>query len=111
MRVVRNNTVYIVGNAKLQVQSLISQKFGHFVIGFTINADTGLIESCGSTTMMESTQCTLNELFQGENIETDEDLITELITNNYFGSAQKAMIFAFRDARKKFLKYKSSRNS
>lgn len=100
------NTIYIIGIAKSQQHNPITQQYGRFLLGFTVDKDTGMIHSCGSTMVMKSTYDFLDELFQGRNLETDGELIRNEIENRYFGASQKAIMVAFRDAQRRFRLYK-----
>ncbi len=100
------NTIYIIGIAKSQLHNPITQQFGRFLLGFIVDKDTGVIQSCGSTVVMKSTYNFLDELFQGYNIDSDGELIRIEIENRYFGASQKAIMVAFRDAQRRFRLYR-----
>ena len=100
------DTIYIIGIAKSQQHNPITQQYGRFLLGFVVNKDTGIIESCGSTVVMKSTYDFLDELFRGRNIDTESELIRSELENRYFGASQKAIIVAFRDAQRRFRLFK-----
>lgn len=100
------NTIYIIGLAKSQKNNPITQQFGRFLLGFTLDKDTGFIHSCGSTVVMPSTYDFINELFADRNLLDDEENIKSDIENRYFGASQKALIAAYRDAQRRFRLYK-----
>ena len=62
------DTIYIIGIAKSQQHNPITQQYGRFLLGFVVNRDSGIIESCGSTVVMKSTYDFLDDLFRGLNI-------------------------------------------
>lgn len=99
------NTVYIIGDAKSQQNNPIQQRFGRFMLGLVVERDTGTIMSCGSSVMMQSTYDFIDSLFAGRNIITDGDVIRQEVENRYFGASQKAIIFAFKDAQRRFRLY------
>lgn len=99
------NTVYIIGDAKSQQNNPIQQRFGRFMLGFVVERDTGTILNCGSSVMMKSTYDFIDSLFAGRNILNDGDTIKHEVENRYFGSSQKAIIFAFKDAQRRFRLY------
>jgi hypothetical protein len=99
------NAIYIIGIAKSQQNNPITQQFGKFLLGFVVDKDSGIILSCGSTVVMQSTYDFLDGLFRGKNMLEDGDLIKQEIENRYFGASQKALFFAFRDAQKRFRLY------
>ena len=100
------DTIYIIGIAKSQQHNPITQQYGRFLLGFVVNKDTGIIESCGSTVVMKSTYDFLDEMFRGRNIDTESELIRSELENRYFGASQKAIIVAFRDAQRRFRLFK-----
>ena len=100
------DTIYISGIAKSQQHNPITQQYGRFLLGFVVNKDTGIIESCGSTVVMKSTYDFLDEMFRGRNIDTESELIRSELENRYFGASQKAIMVAFRDAQRRFRLFK-----
>jgi hypothetical protein len=100
------DTIYIIGIAKSQQHNPITQQYGRFLLGFVVNRDTGIIESCGSTVVMKSTYDFLDDLFRGRNIDTEGELIRSELENRYFGASQKAIMVAFRDAQRRFRLFK-----
>jgi hypothetical protein len=100
------DTIYIIGIAKSQQHNPITQQYGRFLLGFVVNKDTGIIESCGSTVVMKSTYDFLDDLFRGRNIDMEGELIRSELENRYFGASQKAIMVAFRDAQRRFRLFK-----
>lgn len=100
------HTIYIIGIAKSQQNNPITQQYGRFLLGFVVNRNTGVIESCGSTVVMKSTYDFLDDLFRGRNIETEGELIRSELENRYFGASQKAIMVAFKDAQRRFRLFK-----
>ena len=100
------STVYIIGFAKSQKNNPITQQFGRLLLGFVIDKDSGIIQSCGSTVVMRSTYDFINDLFAGRHMIDDEELIKSDIENRYFGASQKAITVAYRDALRRFRLFK-----
>lgn len=100
------DTIYIIGIAKSQQHNPITQQYGRFLLGFVVNKDTGIIESCGSTVVMKSTYDFLDDLFRGRNIDMEGEVIRSELENRYFGASQKAIMVAFRDAQRRFRLFK-----
>ncbi len=98
-------TVYIIGDAKSQQNNPIQQRFGRFMLGLVVDGDTGNILNCGSSVMMKSTYDFIDSLFVGRNILNDGEVIKQEVENRYFGASQKAIIFAFKDAQRRFRLY------
>lgn len=100
------NTVYIIGDSKSQMNNPITQMYGQFMLGFVIDRDTDVIINCGSSVIMKCTYDFLDSLFMGRNMLTDGDVIRREIENRYFGSSQKAIIVAFKEAQRRYRLYK-----
>ncbi len=100
------NTVYIIGDAKSQQNNPIQQRFGRFMLGLVVDRETGVILNCGSSVMMKSTYDFIDSLFAGRNILNDGDIIRQEVEKRYFGASQKAIIFAFKDAQRRFRLYR-----
>lgn len=97
-----DNTLYIVGNAKSQQNNPITHHFGQFFIGFVVERETGRIVSCGSSVTISVTAEFICSLFSGKSLTDDIDSIRHLLESRYFGSSQKAILVAFKDAQKKY---------
>ncbi|MDU4959327.1 MAG: DUF3870 domain-containing protein [Sporomusaceae bacterium] len=97
-----DNTLYIVGNAKVQQNNPITHQFGQFFIAFIVERDTGRIVSCGSSTTIPITSDFICSLLRGRRFTDSADDIGKLLESRYFGSSQKAILVAFKDAQKKY---------
>lgn len=97
-----DNTIYIVGNAKSQQNNPITHQFGQFFIGFIVERETGKIVSCGSSATIHTTSDFICSLFSGRSLRDDVDAVRQLVESRYFGSSQKAILVAFKDAQKKY---------
>lgn len=99
-------TVYIIGDSKSQQNNPITQMYGQFMLGFVIDRDTDIIVNCGSSVIMKCTYDFLDDLFKGRNMLTDGDAIRREIENRYFGSSQRAIIVAFKEAQRRYRLFK-----
>ena len=97
-----DNTIYIVGNAKSQQHNPITQQFGQFFIGFVVERESGLIVSCGCSATIHITSEFVCSVFSGKTLKDDAELIRKQLESRYFGSSQKAILVAFKDAQKKY---------
>jgi hypothetical protein len=97
------NTIYIAGNAKSPVHNAITLQYGQFLIGFVIDGSTGEIVACDASTSVQVTNEFIRTLFIGKNMLKDEDDIIQEVRERYFGSSQKAVLVAFKDAQKQFI--------
>lgn len=96
------NTIYIVGNAKSQQHNPITHQYGQFFIGFVVERETGRIVNCGCSATIPVTADFICSIFNGRNLRDDFDVIRQQVENRYFGSSQKAILVAYKDAQKKF---------
>lgn len=96
------NTIYIVGNAKSQQNNPITHQYGQFFIGFVVERDTGIIVTCGTSSTISVTNDFICSIFTGKKLGDDVELIKEELEKRYFGSSQKAILVAYKDAHKKF---------
>ncbi len=103
------NSLYIIGNSKSQMNNPITQVYGQFFIGFIVDAKAGKIIDVECNAIISLTNNILKDILIGENITTDYDTIKNHITKRYLGSSQKAILVAFKDAQKKFIDYKSGK--
>lgn len=97
-----DTTVYIVGHGKTSNDNAITSTFKIFFIGFVVDVETDCIVDLECSATIEITRQFVKSLFFGKSMaEYDESLI-EAIGRRYFGSSQKAMITAYKDAVKKY---------
>lgn len=98
------NTVYIVGHGKTGHDNAITEQFKIFFIGFVIDTSNDKIIDLGCSTTVDITANFIRSMFIGKRFDTYRKEIEENIAKRYFGSSQKAIITAYKDA---FKKYKS----
>ncbi|GAB6430975.1 DUF3870 domain-containing protein [Bacillus cereus] len=95
-----SNTIYIVGDAKSPQNNPITEKFKSYFVAFVIEKDTGKIVDADCSATIALTSQFVKYLFLHKNI-NDPDLLIQ-INNRYFGSSQKALLVALKDAQKKY---------
>ena len=101
------NTIYIVGNSKSPQNNPITQQYGQFFIGFVVDRETGEIITCGSSATIAVTAEFICSLFTGKSLSDDFQAIKQHVETRYFGSSQKAILVAYKDAQKKFFRIMS----
>lgn len=101
------NTIYIVGNAKSQQNNPITHQYGQFFIGFVVNRESGEIVTCGTSSTIQVTNDFISSLFIGKSLHDDVQMIKQQLESRYFGSSQKAILVAYKDAHKKFFRIQS----
>jgi hypothetical protein len=102
-----NNTVYIIGDAKAPSNNPITQQYKAFFIGLVVNKESGTIVDADCSATIELTKTFVKSLFVGRSI-LDIDTVKKEIQTRYFGSSQKALIVAFKNASLKYQNIVSS---
>ena len=97
----QQNTVYIVGESKAAANNPITQQFSSFFIGFVIDRDSHEIMDVECSTTLSLTRRFIHSLLKGKSILNVDELVKE-IEKRYFGSSQKALIVALRNANIKY---------
>lgn len=101
------NTVYIIGHGRTSSDNAITERFKIFFIGFVIDVDTDVIIDLGCSVTVDITEKFIKSMFLGKKIDKYYKEIEEEIMNRYFGSSQKAIIIAYKDAVKKYKNIKT----
>jgi hypothetical protein len=99
-----SSAVYIVGNAKTQQNNPISLHYGQFFVGFVVEREGGKILACGMSAMISITNEFVSSLFVGRTLLEDAEAVRQLLETHYFGSSQKAILVAYKDAQKKYIR-------
>ncbi len=94
----RDNTIYIVGNARTNSDNAIMIQFGSFFMGFLVDKDTGEILDLDATAILELTIEYIRHLFIGKSLNDDPEELEKLLKSHYYGSSQKAILAAYKDA-------------
>lgn len=97
-----DNSIYIVGESKTSTHNAITQQYNGFFIALVVNRDTGEILDAECSSTIEITSNFVKALFTSKNI-TEADFLLEQIESRYFGSSQKALMVAFKNANIKYL--------
>lgn len=95
------NTVYFVGEAKSPENNPITKQYTTFFAGFVVERESGEIIDVDCTAILDSTKQFIQALFIGKSF-CDPDGVIKAIEERYFGSSQKALIVAFKNAQKKY---------
>ena len=96
------HTIYIVGNAKTSQNNPITQLYGQFFLSFVVEKAGGKILACGVSATVGVTGDFVSSMFVGRSLLDDPDIIKRMLESRYFGSSQKALLVAFKDAQKKY---------
>lgn len=103
------NSLYIIGNSKSQMNNPITHMYGQFFIGFIVDYESGRIIEAECNSIISLTNKIVKDILIDKNMVTDYEIIRNEIGRRYLGSSQKAILVAFKDAQKKFLDFKCGR--
>lgn len=95
------DTIYIVGDAQSPSNNPITQQFAAFFVALVVDPTNDKIVDAGCSATIQLTSDFVKSIFVGRSILATEELET-LIRMRYFGSSQKALIVALKDAQKKY---------
>ncbi|WNC15015.1 DUF3870 domain-containing protein [Brevibacillus brevis] len=104
------DTIYIVGDAQSSSNNPITQQFSAFFIGLVVDTSNDKIVEAACSATVQLTSDFARSIFVGHSIFASEE-IGEEIRYRYFGSSQKTLIAAFKDAQKKYKQAIAVRNS
>ena len=97
-----DNTICLVGNARTANDNPITYTYSHFFIAFVVMSDTGEIIDLDASFTLSLTNRFIRDLFLGSSLRVIDDDVLYAINNRYFGSSQKAIAVAYKDAVKKY---------
>lgn len=103
------NSILVIGNSQTTGFNPINQQYGACFITFILAGDTGEIIDCGVSATVKTTERFIRGMFLGKRLTEDEELIIAQVQSRYFGSSQKAIIAAYRDALKKYREVMASK--
>lgn len=98
----QQTTVYIVGDSKTALNNPIMQRYNSFFIGLVIDRETDKIVDAECSSTIELTSQFVKSLFKGKSI-LEVDAVLAEIEQRYFGSSQKALMVAFKNANIKYV--------
>ncbi|MCT4566098.1 MAG: DUF3870 domain-containing protein [Maledivibacter sp.] len=106
VNVYRKNTVYVVGHAKTSNDNAITERFKLFFIGFVIDTDLDEVVDAKSTATIDITSEFIKSMFLGQKFDKYYKEIEDEVKRRYFGTSQRAIIVAYKDAVKKYTEVK-----
>jgi len=101
------NTVYVVGHGRTQSDNPIISVYSQFFVGFSVNVETDEVVDAAASVILEETKSFVRSLFIGKKFDGIHTEIIEEIEKRYWGSSQRALIVAYKDAVKHYVENKS----
>ncbi|SCK02484.1 Uncharacterised protein [uncultured Eubacterium sp.] len=96
------NTVYVIGHGKTSCDNAITSRFNIFFIGFVVDTRDDRIVDLECTATIDITNRFVKDIFSGGTLGRYDEKLIETVKRRYFGSSQKAIITAYKDAVKKY---------
>ena len=103
----KDTTVYVLGHGKTSSDNAITSTFKIFFIGFVIDRETDEIVDLECSATIDITKRFVHDLFIGRSFADYDEELVESVKNRYFGTSQKAIIIAYKDALKKYKEIKN----
>jgi len=103
------NTVFVVGHGKTGIDNAITSNYKIFFIGFVIDTTTDQVVDLESTATLDITRRFISSIFLGTNFAEYDEKLEKEILSRYFGTSQKALVTAYKDAQKRYLEIKGKK--
>lgn len=103
------NTVFVVGHGKTGIDNAITSNYKIFFIGFVVDTATDEIVDLESTATLDITRRFINSIFLGRSFASYDENLEREISSRYFGTSQKALVTAYKDAQKRYLEIKGKK--
>lgn len=100
------STVYIVGHGKTSGDNAITTNFKIFFIGFVVDTKDDSIVDLECSATVSITSRFVRDLFIGKSFAEYDPGLEDEIKRRYYGTSQKAIITAYKDAIKKYKEIK-----
>lgn len=100
------STVYIVGHGKTSSENAITSNFKIFFIGLVIDTANDIVIDMECSATISITSRFIRDLFVGKKFDKYDPQIEDDIRKRYYGTSQKALITAYKDALKKYTEIK-----
>lgn len=101
-----NKTVYVIGHGRTQSDNPIMNVYSQFFIGFSVNVETDEIVDAAASVILDETKAFVRSLFVGKKFDIVREEIISEIERRYWGSSQRALIVAYKDAVKHYTENK-----
>lgn len=95
-------TLYITGEARTNIDNAITKIYGGFYMAFEVVAETGEILDVDSNATLDLTKRFIKKLFLHNFLDKDAAYLEREVRERYFGSSDKAILAAYRDARQHY---------
>ena len=101
-----DNTVYIIGESRTNMDNAISVIYHSFYMAYEVNVETDEIVDVGCTHTLSITENFIRGIFIGKRLNEYDDNIEQELKKRYHGTSQKAILVSYKDALKKYQEVK-----
>ena len=101
------DSLCIVGNARVQNDNPIIHRYAGFFIIFVVSRESGEILESEASFALGLTKRFVAEFFRGRSLAEMDESLVESLKARYFGSSLKAIVVAYRDGVKKYQNYRA----
>lgn len=102
-----DTTVYVLGHGKTSNDNAITSTFKIFFIGFVIDTKNDKVVDLECSATIDITKRFVRDMFIGKSFAEYDSELVETVKRRYFGTSQKAIIIAYKDALKKYKEIKN----
>lgn len=92
------DTIYLVGHAKISNDNPIKSTYDIIFFPIVVDINTHLIVDISCNTVLDITRDFVSSMLVGCDLLNGVDEIISIVKSRYFGSSQKAIIAAIKDA-------------
>lgn len=96
------DTVYVIGHGRTSTDNAITEQFKIFFIGFVVDTKNDEVVDLSCSATVPTTQEFIASIFVGTKFDRYREELEGEVLRRYFGTSQKAVIIAYKDALKKY---------
>jgi hypothetical protein len=94
--------VIVTGYAKMPEGTAARHLYEYLTVGAVVDVETGVVVRATSTLVTDVGREWLRDLLEGTDLLKDEDKFIALVSREYWGQAQSAIIQCFRDLSRRY---------
>ena len=94
-------SMYVIGVSRTDSENPITKRYSAFYMVFEVD-EAGIVVDFGCTHTLAITERFLNKLFLGRSFLQLDDTLEKELASRYSGTSRKAILIAYRDARKRY---------
>lgn len=100
------DTIYVIGHGRTSIENAITEQFKIFFIGFVVDTENDEVVDLSCSATISTTEEFIASIFIGKKFDRYREELEEEVLRRYFGTSQKAITTAYKDALKKYREVK-----